>query len=296
MISRRDFLRVAGITAFSFAAAAQPITQNTKVTTTDDVFSFVVIADPQIFWGPLKQWERAIASVNLLKPAFAIVCGDMINSVADLEKRDRVEDERMAQAYLRVAGTLDKDIPLYHVAGNHDVYNHPTPETLAWYETKFGKPWYSFTYQNCLFIILESNVLKHPEGASAVDKWQIEWLRLTLENAEKRNFYHKTVYIHHPMFIESVDEKDSYGNMPSARRLELLELFRKYNITAVFSGHYHRNRYARYGDVELVTTSSSGIALPEDNPEDPLGFRIVKVCPGRIEHKYYSYEDMPKKL
>ncbi|GAH64439.1 unnamed protein product, partial [marine sediment metagenome] len=103
---------------------------------------------------------------------------------------------------------------------------------------------------------------------------------------------HKIVFMHHPMCLQDVKEDSSYFNMSPKPRSKLLELFHKYNVDIVFSGHYHRNAYVKDGELELVTTSSSGKPLGED----PIGFRIVKVYPDRIEHKYYSYKEMPKKV
>ena len=293
---RRDFLKLAGVTALSavipgcFQAGIEKGHTNGR----QGCFFFVQMADPQLFWGPLKEWETAIEHINRLRPAFAIVCGDLINRNGNVEKTDTQTDEKMARAYHKAAEKLDRGISLYNVAGNHDVCNQPTPETLGWYEARFGKLWYSFTYQRYLFIVLESDILKYPQNAPAAAEWQMAWLKETLRRASGREFFHTMVFMHHPMCLKSVDEDDNYFNMPRAIRSQLLGLFHKYGVRAVFSGHYHRNRYVRDGQIELVTTSSSGIGLPEAHPEAPLGFRIVKVRPGCIEHKYYGYNDMPR--
>ena len=120
----------------------------------------------------------------------------------------------------------------------------------------------------------------------------MQWLRQTLETAEKENFQHKFIFTHYPICLKSTGEKDGYFNVPVEQRTELLKLFGKYHVTAVFSGHYHRNAYVRDNNLELITTSSSGKALGDD----PLGFRIVKVYPTHIEHAYFGYEDLPEKV
>jgi predicted phosphodiesterase len=91
------------------------------------------------------------------------------------------------------------------------------------------------------------------------------------------------------MCLKSIDEPDQYFTMPQQRRAQLLELFGDHRVTAVFSGHYHRNAYVKHGNLELVTTSSTGKPLGPD----PTGFRIVKVSPNRIQHAYYTYDNMP---
>ena len=243
-------------------------------------FFFVTAADPQLFWGPLALWQEAIRHVNRLKPAFMVVCGDLIQEPGN---------EDQARAYLNAAGALRPNIPLYNVAGNHDVLGTPTHKSLAWYEEHFGKPWYSFQFNDCLFLVLESNMLNRPDEVPDLANKQMAWLRRTLAEADTKRFRHKIVFKHYPLCLKQVDEKGQYFNVPQARRRELLDLFHKHHVAGVFSGHYHRNAYVRDGKLELVTTSSLGKALGADPP----GFRIVRVFRDRLEHAYYPYEKMP---
>ena len=247
-----------------------------------DLF-FVVAADPQLFWGPLALWEEAIRHVNRLKPAFMVVCGDLIQEPGN---------EDQARAYLEAARALRPDIPLYNVAGNHDVLGTPTRESLAWYEKHFGKPWYSFELNDCLFLVLESDMLNRPDEVPDLASKQMAWLRKTLAEADAKRFRHKIVFKHYPICLKRIDEKDQYFNVPQPRRRELLELFHKHDVAAVFSGHYHKNAYARDGKLEMVTTGSLGKPLGADPP----GFRIVRVFQNRLEHVYYPYAKMPAQV
>lgn len=246
-------------------------------------YFFIQIADPQLFWGPLSEWEKAIDHVNRLKPAFVAVCGDLISDPGMQEEAD---------AYLKTAKKLDSNIPLYNVAGNHDIGNEPTVENIQWYEKNFGKIWYSFTYKKSLCIVLDTNIIKAPKSVTDLASEQMQWLRETLKAAEKKNYQHKFIFTHFPLCLKSIDEADEYFNIPVKQRAELLGLFHKYDATAVFSGHYHRNAYVKDEALELITTSSCGKALGDD----PLGFRIVKVYPTHIEHSYYAYEELPEKV
>ena len=264
--------------------AASPLSNRGEAAEASDQcrFFFVVAADPQLFWGPKELWEKAIEHVNRLKPAFLVVCGDLVQETGNDEQ---------AKAYLEVAGKLDASIPLHNLAGNHDVYRQPTPESLAWYEKHFGKPWYSFTHAGCLGIVLESDVLNQPGGAPETAERQVAWLNETLEASSRKHFDHVFVFKHYPLCLERVDEPDGYFNVPGPRRKELLGLFHEHGVTAVFSGHYHRNAHVKDGKLELITTSSCGKPLGKD----PVGLRVVKVFADRIEHRYYGYEQMPDK-
>ena len=94
------------------------------------------------------------------------------------------------------------------------------------------------------------------------------------------------------MCLKSADEKTQYFNIPKPIRTGLLRQFHDAGVRAVFCGHYHRNAYVKDGKMELITTSSCGAALGKD----PLGFRIVKVYPDRIEHEYFAFEKLPGRV
>ena len=296
--TRRDILLAAGAAATAAATrivnAEDATSQDRKVGDAKE-FHFLVMADPQLFGWPKNdpegKWRLAIQHANRLKPDFVAVCGDLINRSGNAAKVDLKADAKRYAAYRKIADTLDDSIPLYEVAGNHDVCNAPTAETLGWYEARFTRPWYSFEHKGCLFIVLESDVIKDPRNVPETLKWQMHWLRETLALAAKKTYRHKMVFLHHPIALKAVDEKDQYFNLPTARRKELLDLFAANGVIATFSGHYHREAYVKHGDMELITTSgishSAGV---------PAGFRIVKVTAAGIEQKYYGYADLPKTL
>ena len=90
---------------------------------------FIQLADPQLgaftqdrdFKQETANYEFAVANVNRLRPAFVVICGDLINKTGD---------KAQAAEYVRITSKIDRSIPVYAVAGNHDVGNDPTPETL----------------------------------------------------------------------------------------------------------------------------------------------------------------------
>ena len=298
-LNRREMIKTAGLGAAALAglkaggcAAKPPGGKSTSAPRPrDERYFFIQMADPQLFWGPVKFWQTAIDHANRLRPAFVVVCGDLLNCDGNAAKRDYEKDEQRARAYLKVAATLDRSIPLYNVAGNHDVCNRPTPGTLAWYERRFGKLWHTFTHARDFFMVIESDLIKDPAGAPEIARKQTAWIEKTLSSQALRRARHRMVFMHHPMCMKSPDEPHNYFNIPPAPRAKLLEMFSKAGVRSVFCGHYHGNAYVKAGKIELVTTSSTGKALRKDPP----GFRIVKVYPDRIEHRYYGYDAMPEK-
>lgn len=235
-------------------------------------YTYIVAADPQLWWQKKENntnWLHTISAVNKLRPDFLIVCGDMINLPNDPKRLNPEHSEKMADSYFEGVKMLDKKIPIYHVAGNHDVTRFPTKATLKWYEKKFDKPWYSFTHKDSLFIVIESNSLIMHKGIEDVYKDQLAWLEKLLAKSKKKKYAHRTVFMHHPLFVKSPEEEDAYHNLPKEIRRKLLDLFVDNNIEMIFSGHLHRNVYAKYKEMELITTASACYGA--------RGIRIVKV-------------------
>ncbi len=251
-------------------------------------FFFLQMADPQFgmyaanmsFEKETELFEKAIAHANRLKPAFVVICGDMIN---------RPGDEEQTKELLRIARKLDEKIPLYWVAGNHDVDNQPSLENLEWYRKTFGKDWYSFHYGGCKFFVINTTIIHRPDKVHQEMEKQWEWLNDALRDTRDEESTHTIVFQHHPLFLRDPQEKDGYFNIPKQRRARYLELFKANNVIAVFAGHYHRNCYAKDGNMEMITSGPVGKPLGED----PSGFRIVKVFKDHIEHKYYGLDAVP---
>ena len=250
---------------------------------------FIQLTDPQFgmyasdaaFEQESANFEFAIATANRLKPAFVIVTGDLINKPGDASE---------GTEYLRIAAKLDSSIPLYNVPGNHDVGNVPTPGSIAKYTARFGPDHYLFESNGLVGIVLDSVLIHSPQEATYLYAAQEEWLKEELERLKKRGARQIVVFQHHPWFLESIDEADAYENIPKERRLRYLKLLSDYGVSHVFSGHCHRNKIARFGALELVTTGPIGKPLGEGADS---GMRIVWIRNGQIEHRYYGMGNIP---
>jgi 3',5'-cyclic AMP phosphodiesterase CpdA len=92
--------------------------------------------------------------------------GDLVNKPGD---KAQIEE------YLRITHKLDPSIPLYNIAGNHDVGNIPTPESLAAYRPTFGEDYYSFYNGPMEGVVLNSSIIQHPEKVMDEEVRQREW-------------------------------------------------------------------------------------------------------------------------
>jgi 3',5'-cyclic AMP phosphodiesterase CpdA len=256
-----------------------------------DSFAFLQMSDTQFgmytkdaeFSQETANYEFAVATANRLKPRFVIVCGDLVNKPGDAAQ---------VAEYLRITAKFDKSIRVYHVAGNHDVGNEPTPDSLTSWRKTFGRDYYSFREGSIYGIVLNSSLIHSPGKASDEYEKQDQWLRAELVKAKASGAPHVVVFQHHPWFLKTGDEPDQYFNIPVGRRAPLLQAFREAGVKYLFSGHYHRNALAKDGEIEAITTGPVGMPLGGARS----GFRVVRVKPDSITHEYVEFGALPNSL
>ena len=95
--------------------------------------SEVVQSSSPLKWCQLSKVELCKKSVEILnnmqpRPAFFVVCGDLVDAFGDKHPEIRARQEADLK---KVYSKLDPAIPMICVCGNHDVGNSPTPETIA---------------------------------------------------------------------------------------------------------------------------------------------------------------------
>jgi serine/threonine-protein phosphatase CPPED1 len=259
-----------------------------RLVAADEPFFFIQLSDPQMgmfaenrdFVQDAANFEFAVASINRLRPAFVVITGDLVN---------RGGDEAQIAEYRRIVGKVNPAIPVYNIAGNHDVQNVPTPATIGNFTKIFGPDHYSFQHGGLYGIVLDSTVIHTPTHATDQITEQERWLRAELAKAKSAAPRHIVIFQHHPWFLKSADEPDQYFNIPLARRGAYVSLFREAGVRYLFSGHLHRNAEARDGDMDFVTTGPVGKPLGDGKS----GLRVVIVRPDRIEHRYYDFGEIP---
>jgi serine/threonine-protein phosphatase CPPED1 len=257
----------------------------------DEPYFFIQLSDPQLgmftenadFAQDAANFEFAVTAVNRLKPAFVVITGDLVH---------RPGDAAQIAEYRRIAGLIDRSIPVYHIAGNHDVQNVPTPESLAAYTKVFGADRYTFRHRGLFGIVLNSSLIHSPNQAPQELAEQERWLRTELARAKAEGARHIVVFQHHPWFLKSAGEPDQYFNIPTARRAPYLALFREFGVRYLFCGHYHRNAEARDGTIEAVTSGPVGKPLGGAQS----GLRVAIVRDDRIEHRYYELGALPTRI
>lgn len=251
-------------------------------------FFFMILADTQLGYATenkdmvreIETMDQAIESVNRLKPSFVVFTGDQIHKAGD---------ETQIAEFRRLVGKLDKSIPVYYVVGNHDVTNQPKESDLATYRGNFGKDYYSFDFNGCHCVVMDSSLIRAAATLPDEDKAQMEWLKQDLAKSVEASPRQTLLFIHHAPFLKTADEAAVYDNLPEEPRAELLEICRQYGVDAIFSGHLHYTLSAKTDYLQLHVAGS----VSKPNRSNPSGFSIVKVYPDRVEHEFVGLDMAP---
>lgn len=227
------------------------------------------------------QYRRAVEVVNDTKPAFVVIGGDMI---------DDANSEDQTNEFLAITSLIDSEIPVRWLPGNHDIANDgvaPTPDSIAAYRAVFGPDYYRFAHEETMFIALNTPVIDHPENVPGGWERQFDFLQGELEMAKQLSIENVILLGHHPLFVGSADEPDTYWTLPLERRSKILEVLHAGGVKLGFAGHWHRNAIATDGFFTQVTSGPVGYPLGPD----PSGYRVVNVAGAKVSHEYRALEN-----
>jgi hypothetical protein len=201
-------------------------------------FTFAVVGD-RTGHAAEGVFEQVLEDVSFLNPDLILTVGDHIQGYEP--DSALVEDE-----WDYVVGLLDGTGIEYHLTpGNHDIWDK---RSRAIYIRRFGSPDTAFVYEGNLFVIID--VSTH-FAADVLPPAKMEWLERVLSGAgDLANVF---VFYHKPFWCEDF----SFGR-PNAFH----ELFKRYDVSAVFTGHYHRHFYTEKDGIPYYGVSSSGGGLP----------------------------------
>ncbi|MCF2532855.1 metallophosphoesterase family protein [Yinghuangia soli] len=145
-------------------------------------FTFALISDRTGLARP-GVFERGIASLNLLRPAFAVQLGDLIEGYTD-------DEGKITAAWAEIDEILAPlEMPLFHVPGNHDVFSDLARK--HWLD-RYGRLHHHFRYKDVLFLVLDTqdppvkqsleamkklagNVKNDPEALRRLVEESIDW-------------------------------------------------------------------------------------------------------------------------
>ena len=113
------------------------------------------------------------------------------------------------------------------------------------------------------------------------------WFKEILAEAKKKDS--PVVVVHYPLFVKTPGEKESYYNIPTAKRMELLKLCEENGVVAFMAGHTHKLVVNDYKGMQLV----NGETTSRNFDKRPMGFRWWDVAAqGKMIHRFVAIEGM----
>jgi 3',5'-cyclic AMP phosphodiesterase CpdA len=219
-------------------------------------FTFAVIGDTRLGEGI---YEKLLTMVMGYKPAFVINLGDVIRRPGSNPDWKRFKE---------LSSPIT--VPYFLAVGNHDVVDEESERIFREQVSLPGNGlYYSFSAGNSLIVVLDSNLTGHPREISDA---QLDWLSDVLKVSDKQ---HKFVFLHHPIYSESL-----YRTLagPRKARKRLLDLLKSNQVDAVFAGHLHLYQRKVYDGLTQITSGGGGAPLiAEDEKGGFFHFILVTV-------------------
>jgi len=255
-----------------------------------DPIRFVVYGDVRGGHSTHRELVKAILNEA---PDFAVGTGDLVL---------RGSDEGDWQAFFAVAADMLGRIPLYTVAGNHDLgrsgeEGRRMNEILALWPGPADRPswghWYSFDVADLHFVMLDSNAYESEE--------QLAWLRADLAAVRERGVRAIFAVTHHGPFARGPHGGDRYAVE------NYVPVLVDSGVTLLFAGHDHLYQRGRMNGLDYIVTGGGGAPLyrvkcgvpgrPRCRVEDGMQFaasehhyvmisvtrRSVKACAKRLD-------------
>lgn len=205
-------------------------------------------------------FEAAVEEVEMLHPDFVMSVGDYIEGYVDDTARIHQEWDE----FLGILSTLS--VPYYLVPGNHDIWSELS---RGIYKERVGEPYYSFDYEKCHFIMIDTSVIN---DSDEMEQKQVEWLERDLKKHKKARL--TFVFYHKPFWFEA---------MAAGRDDMLHAMFREYGVDYVITGHYHTYCAAEWDGIEYYIAGSSGAAVGEESDLRGKFFNYLWVTVGDDE-------------
>lgn len=249
-------------------------------------FFFLQLSDPQFGFidnnksisAETEAMNKAVTAINQLKPPFVVITGDFVNNS---------KSEEQIAAYKSMIAQIDSSVKVYMIPGNHDI-GKVSRASIDNYKKNYGETHFSFRYGDCVFIGIDSNIIKEEDKER--EEVQFKWLEQELQKTKDARF--KFVFTHCSVFLKRMDEPVNYSNFSLPMREKYVRLFQKYGVNAIFAGHLHNNAYGKVGNMEMITIGPVGKVLGTGYQ----GMNLVKVYPDRFISEFIALNQLPKEV
>ena len=318
---RNGFYRRLSKSASALQRIDFPLVRNAELES-EGRFKFAFVTDTHAadYRRASEGVSKAYKAVNDLNPAMVVHGGDIIFDAMRASEQSAAESQYKLYKN-RLAPIIES--PFYHAIGNHDVFgwislqdSDPPPPLYGkkMYNKYFGPTYYSFNYEHCHFVVLDSiGKIKGESGGTTyhgfIDTVQLEWLRKDLAQVSRAT---PIVIVTHIPMINALASlfglKSEVVIMPDGERIPKHQVYRfsrllggtlkGYNLKLVLAGHYHSYEEVHWKTSEhnalfVVGGSVSGEWWKGDHSAGasswPEGFTLVEVDGEKFETSYIPY-------
>jgi len=241
----------------------------------DKEFTFVQLTDPQLrftretgiegttdFQLDSIHLQKAVIQINELKPAFVIVTGDLVHDITN---------DHDVNVYQDLMGKIDPSIPVYQIPGNHDIKDGNNENQIKTFVSRFGSDRFTFEQNGIKFIGLNSSIIRYTN--ETLEAEQFKWLSTELKDAKTKG-EPAYVFAHCPVFVDSIEEEESYHSFQPCMRRKYWDLFKANGVKAMIAGHLHYNKMNSLDGIANIITGPSGYSFEGEGRE---GFRLWTV-------------------
>jgi len=212
--------------------------------------------------------RQVVAAMLAANPRLILHTGDLVSDGRSMDNWYH---------FFPVIGTFARNLPFYPAIGNHEVnaalYYEllPIPSGGGDHKTE----WYTFTYGNCQFFVLDSN-RRIAE--------QTQWFGQQLNKPRPTGVDWRIAMFHHPPFSSG-----PHGGNVTIQQ-QWCPLLEEGGIAVVFCGHDHLYERSLHDGVHYVTLGTGGAPLYSPGATNSysrfafasLGFCRIDVTPGQL--------------
>ena len=209
---------------------------------------------------------------------------DLVINLGDLINETTVEEDIVR--YKKANALLDVGVPVYNVAGNHDL-NRLSRQQLS---EIFGmsKLYYSFDQGGYHHVVLDGS-RDEPKQLHRIDPKQLIWLKEDLEETDLPVL----IYCHYPVDNQNLDSNYYFRKHPERgfirNKDEVGEVFENSKkVIAFFNGHLHFHHQEVINNIQYITLPS----FSENNGNNqPFAQCLsVRLDGNKVETKMLSFE------
>lgn len=216
-------------------------------------FEFVLYGDNRTRPDAHKKVVESILKHS--HPDFIVQTGDMVENGTD---------NSLWPVFFDIERELLRKTPIFPTVGNHE------RNARDYYEFFQQQPYYSFTWGNAHFSMLDSdigNVAAGEAGKQAFWKEQIAWLEEDLRKNQNAAF--RFVVAHHPPMSAVGTRQEANPHMTA-----LMPLFEQMHVSAALFGHDHNYQHYLRNGIHYLISGGGGAPLYDVN-KPPAGVQKV---------------------